>query len=281
MPFRIARPTSLVDIVDAIWDLDVPDSGAAMTFTMKQPPGPNLLLIAQYRLPLRATWRFGYEAHEHGEFPYCAIQVQRGSVSLRPAGPLGLITVCLKPEAAVRLITAPLQEFANTKITLRDVFNIGEVSLLEEMLAEAHDSRERIATVEAFLLHHVHRLRPLSIACRAASLLRHDPALAGGRLASKLDISQRHLERTFRATFGVNPKQFARLSRFEAVMTARRQGGTWADLACACGFADQAHMIREFNRIVGQSPEDFFQLDSGMKLHPLNANCCVLAAKID
>jgi hypothetical protein len=37
----------------------------------------------------------------------------------------------------------------------------------------------------------------------------------------------------------------------------------WPDIAYACGFADQSHMIREFKAIAGQLPEDFFRANKG------------------
>jgi AraC-like DNA-binding protein len=56
--------------------------------------------------------------------------------------------------------------------------------------------------------------------------------------------------------FGMGPKQFARLARIERVLAARAQGATWADIAYATGFTDQAHMINDFTAIVGVSPTE-------------------------
>ena len=79
-----------------------------------------------------------------------------------------------------------------------------------------------------------------------------------GKLASVLDISERHLSRGFRATFGISPKQYARLARIEKVIAARKSGLGWADVAYACGFTDQAHLIHDFGTIVGGTPAEFF-----------------------
>jgi AraC-like DNA-binding protein len=59
--------------------------------------------------------------------------------------------------------------------------------------------------------------------------------------------------------FGSNtPKQYARLARIEKVIAARKSGLGWADVAYACGFTDQAHLIHDFGTIVGGTPADFF-----------------------
>jgi AraC-like DNA-binding protein len=267
--FKIFRPPSLAGIADAIWDLDVPDSSAARALTIKHPPGTSLFLIAHYRASLGSDQRFGWNGGCHGKYQLCATQLQAGVVTARPNGPLGSIVMCLKPEAAVRIIGAPMQVFADTKIDLHSLFKVAEVSLLGEMLCEARDSRERVTIAEGFLLRLAHRLRPASVACRAAERLRSNPAMPVGELASHLDISQRHLSRSFHATFGTSPKQFARLARIERALAARRDGRTWADIAYACGFSDQTHMIRDFNGIIGQPPEDFFRtldMHQGVKL---------------
>ncbi|HMF69427.1 MAG TPA: AraC family transcriptional regulator [Phyllobacterium sp.] len=266
---KIFQPSSLCDIVDAIGDLDIPDGETAKAFALRHPPSTSVLLIAQYRTLVQADWQFGLKGHNCNEHPLSVTQIQTGVVSVHPRGPLGVIVVYLKPEAAARILGAPLEEFADTKIDLRNILNIREVSLLEEMLAESRDSAERVAHVEAFLLRHMRRAEPESAASRAAMFLRRLPALSVWRLASKLDISERHLSRSFQAMFGTSPKRFARIARVEKVLAARRGGSAWADIAYACGFADQAHMIRDFNDIVGQSPRDFLRPASSGEKHTL------------
>ena len=256
--FKIFRPPSLSGIADAIWDLDIPDARAAMALTIKHAPGTSLFLIAQYRAP-SSDRQSGSVGGSHGKHQFCAVQLQTGVVTACPDGPLGFIVICLKPEAAVRLTGVPLQSFADTKIDLHSLFHPAEVSLLGEMLCEAQSSRERVAIAESFLLRLRHQLRPPSVACRAAARLRSNPSLPMLQLAAQLDISQRHLSRSFQATFGTSPKQFVRLARIETALAAYRNGQAWADIAYACGFSDQTHLIRDFKAIIGQPPEDFFR----------------------
>jgi len=255
--FKIFQPSSLGDVVDAIGDWDIADGETAKALTIKHPPGTAVFLMAQYRTPPHADWQFGLKGHKRSDHLLYATQAQTGVISIHPRGPFGAIVVCLKPEAAVRFLGASLEEFANTKIDLRDIFNVREVTLLEEMLMESKDGAERVAQVEAFLLRHGRCAKPESAACRAAMFLRRQPGLSVSQLASNLDISERHLSRSFQATFGTSPKRFARIARVEKVLAARRNGSAWAGIASACGFADQAHMIRDFSDIVGQSPQDF------------------------
>jgi AraC-like DNA-binding protein len=151
-----------------------------------------------------------------------------------------------------------MHELINVKIGLRNIFRDHDIALLEERVMESGSSSERIACVESFLLQNFREDREESVFSRASSWLRRNPGLRMRKLASLLDISERHLSRGFRTTFGTSPKQYARLARIEKVIAARKSGLGWADVAYACGFTDQAHLIHDFGTIVGGTPAEFF-----------------------
>ncbi|CCE05165.1 hypothetical protein BRAS3843_1310032 [Bradyrhizobium sp. STM 3843] len=77
-------------------------------------------------------------------------------------------------------------------------------------------------------------------------------------LAARLGTSSRNLSRAFSAAFGLSPKRFARLARFQKILAERRRSRSWAQTAYACGLTDQAHLIDEFHDLVGEAPTDFF-----------------------
>jgi AraC-like DNA-binding protein len=248
---RCFRSRLLSDIIEAIWDCDIPDGEFAKALTIKCAPGTSLLLMGQYRTP--AEMRQGTSLLP----TKCATQIQSHAVTLRPTGALGVVIVCLRSDAASRIVGAPLREFANATIHLGNVFRAREVAMCDDMLAGARTSEERIAGIQSFLLRH---LRPHndSLASRAALQLRKDPTMQIHSLAAKLGLSARHLARAFNAAFGISPKRFARLARFQKILAERRHGQSWAQVAYACGLTDQAHLVREFRDIVGESPTEFF-----------------------
>ena len=126
-----------------------------------------------------------------------ATTVGTGVVTLRPSGPVGVLIIRLKPEAAARPMGERMQDFVNEKIDLSDLFKAGDVSLLEEMLMEAPDSAARFARIESFLLRNLRECRPDPVACRAAQCLRRNPALRVGRLAAQLDVCERRIDDPF------------------------------------------------------------------------------------
>lgn len=248
---RCFRSPSLSDVLEAIWECDIPDGDLAKALTIKCAPGTSLQLIAQYRTPAKIYQRTELLPTK------CATHIQSHAVTLRPTGALGVVIVCLRSDAASRIVEAPLREFANANLYLGDLFGACEVAMCDDMLAAAQTSEERIAGVQAFLLRH---LRPHtdSLANRAALYLRKDPTMQMSSLAAKLGSSSRHLSRAFNAAFGVSPKRFARLARFQKILAERRNGRSWAQVAHACGLTDQAHLVSEFQDLVGEAPRDFF-----------------------
>lgn len=82
-----------------------------------------------------------------------------------------------------------------------------------------------------------------------------------GTLAEELNLSQRQLERQFVQQVGVNAKTLARLIRFEEVHNRLwvDAGVSLAELSYELGFADQAHLTREFRTLSGVTPKSFAQ----------------------
>jgi AraC-like DNA-binding protein len=248
---RCYRSPSLSDVIEAIWECDIPDGDLARALTIKSAPGTSLQLIGQYRAPAKIYQRTELLPAK------CATHIQSHAVTLRPTGALGVIIVCLRSHAASRIVQAPLREFANANLYLGELFSACEVAMCDDLLGAAQTSEERIAGIQAFLLRH---LRPHtdSLANRAALYLSKDPTMQMSYLAAKLGSSSRHLSRSFNAAFGVSPKRFARLARFQKILAERRNGRSWAQVAYACGLTDQAHLVSEFQDIVGEAPRDFF-----------------------
>lgn len=68
-------------------------------------------------------------------------------------------------------------------------------------------------------------------------------------------VTPRHLERLFLEQVGIAPKRLARITRFQRALTRLEQAGaSGAGTAADCGYADQAHFVRDFRLLAGCSP---------------------------
>lgn len=94
----------------------------------------------------------------------------------------------------------------------------------------------------------------------AAAILRHENGRSNcTALAQHLNVSERHLRRRFRDHLGCSPKFYARQLRLTAaaLMSEQSLSPTWAQIAAATGFHDQAHMINEFQSMAQLTPQQF------------------------
>ncbi len=77
-------------------------------------------------------------------------------------------------------------------------------------------------------------------------------------VAAALAISERQLRRLFATELGVSPRRVARIARLARALRDGRGDVAWAQYALDHGYCDQSHMIREFQELLGTTPEQYF-----------------------
>lgn len=99
---------------------------------------------------------------------------------------------------------------------------------------------------------------PISAHFEAAAFA--DPTISVARLAEKLGVTQRRLERIAHRDFGMPPKQVLRRAR-ALDMASHLRGVADHDEAeaIALRYYDQSHLIREFTALFGMSPRQFVE----------------------
>jgi AraC-like DNA-binding protein len=91
-------------------------------------------------------------------------------------------------------------------------------------------------------------------------LLGAQGAITVVHVARQLGVTPRHLHRRFMAVVGTPPKRLERLARFARTWQQATMGPShgWAELAYANGYADQAHLVREFRAFGAIPPAHLF-----------------------
>lgn len=127
---------------------------------------------------------------------------------------------------------------------------------LGAMVAEADGWQRRLEIIEAFVLARaVHEPSP-AIAAALSRLGRSAGAARIADLATDIGWSRKHLARRFHNEIGVSPKTLARMLRFHHACQLARIGDArgWAGIAIEAGYADQAHLARDFKEFSGERP---------------------------
>jgi AraC-like DNA-binding protein len=165
------------------------------------------------------------------------------------------------PGAAAAVLAIDVSRLRNGALPARELLPGGLPERLRAALAPRPSDEEAARILDEVLA-------PLA-ACRErldAAVMRSVFAIieARGQLAVSTlgrdaGLSERQLRRRFARAVGLSPKEFARVRRLrssilDALSSPQRR---WALLAAACGYADQAHLVREYKRLSGLAPEAF------------------------
>jgi AraC-like DNA-binding protein len=78
--------------------------------------------------------------------------------------------------------------------------------------------------------------------------------VASEQLEALTGLTRYALARHFRARLGTSPYRYLTMRRLDQASSMIRAGHALAEVAQACGFADQSHMTRLFGRAFGMSP---------------------------
>jgi AraC-like DNA-binding protein len=170
------------------------------------------------------------------------------------------LEVLLAPLGAYTLLGLPMDELSGQTVDLVDVLGAPGRRLAEQ-LRETPTWRQRFALLDQFLLRRLTAgPRPApEVAWAWERLVATGGAVPIGRLAAEVGWSHKHLIARFRRQVGLRPKTAARLVRFNGVWRRldERRPLDWGQVAADAGYADQAHLVRDFRRFTGTTPTRF------------------------
>ncbi len=182
------------------------------------------------------------------------------SYYLEPTGVTGVIGIKFKPNGLFDLFQIPMTLFTNKIIDFAEVAGEEAHTITEQIITNPPNNR-RIEIIEAYLMKKLmNRKSQLDYMQRTVSMIMESIGnITVKELASKLNISDRQIERKFKEQIGISPKMFSRLTRINYVFKLLRTSPelNWQDVIFLCGYYDQAHFIRDFKEISGESPNVF------------------------
>lgn len=176
-----------------------------------------------------------------------------------------MISVRLHPAGIWRLFGIPADAFAGAHVLVSEVSGAGWGTLVEQLRAKV-SAEERVRMMEAALRGRARRASHPAVAGAVARICAAPGRVRVLELAREHGLSFRRFNELFRREVGLSAKQFVRVRRFQNVRQAieRTPLIEGSRLAASYGYADQAHMIREFREFTGFTPAQYAVLRAGM-----------------
>ncbi|MGV9283990.1 helix-turn-helix domain-containing protein [Streptomyces sp. NPDC003730] len=185
------------------------------------------------------------------------------SVAIHHDGRQHGVQLSLTPLGAWAVYGMPSAELAHRLVPLDELLGALAVELADRLRA-ATTWAARFAALDELLLRavgrgarddHVRRVRP-EVAEAWRRLVAARGRVQVGAVAAELGWSRRYLTERFRGEVGLSPKTLARVLRFEHAheLAAVRDPLPWGEVATVSGYADQAHLVRDWREFTGRSP---------------------------
>ena len=211
--------------------------------------------------PVGHTWRIIPDAN-----PYLIFAVSREDSGVHArcflTGPRSRFTditmgnriltcgVRLRPGALPLLTHLPASDFTDRSVLVADVFG-ADGKLLMEQLGESGSPIPALRIIADFL----------GRKWAGQNGIAHLPVGQYARvedMAAQTSLPIRTLRSRLMQYVGLSPKRVIRIERLQrALAGSRGRSVAWAQIAASCGFADQAHMTREFRDLLGESPTEW------------------------
>jgi AraC-like DNA-binding protein len=182
------------------------------------------------------------------------------SKDMETLGSFGIIGVYFYPYATQRLLHFPAGEIRDMEIENRAIFG-KEAGILEEKIITASNNTERLRILSDFFTAKLADIRneDRAIEYGVREIVGSKGLIKIETIAHTTGISTRQFERRFKATNGIGPKLFSRVSRFLSTLKFQGIGKkSLTSVAHECGYSDQSHFIREFREFSGMSPKEYF-----------------------
>ncbi len=180
-----------------------------------------------------------------------AVAGLRTAAYTKTSAPGAIVGASIRPGMCAALLGIPAVEFAGRHVALDDIWPTSRLERLRDRLAAARDANEMTDIFEAALIHIVQPTVPPAMIAASLAALGQGQRVAA--IAGASEVSHRHFIHRFREDVGIAPVQFRGLVRFERLLLGLDTPDAMAGRAVAAGYADQAHMARDFRRFTGLS----------------------------
>lgn len=252
-------PAVLAPYVTAVvpYDLDMGPPGVHRGM-----PGPGLTFELPLDEPLDVSW--AGQDHTRRQAWSCVSGLHTRPAAIHHDGHQRGVSVSLTLRGARALLGVPAGELAGQLVSLPEV--APHLAHLPELLAQS-PTTATVARVLVRRLAQAGEPGPRAEVGRALALIAR-----GGQVrdvAAEQGWSRRHLQDLVRAECGLTPRDLRRVARLARSRgglvvaarsaAARSHRANLADVAASAGYADHAHMTREWVALAGCTPSTWLR----------------------
>ncbi|HEY0892820.1 MAG TPA: helix-turn-helix domain-containing protein [Cellvibrio sp.] len=175
-------------------------------------------------------------------------------------GSVNRMGIRFHPGGAFQLLGLGMPDVIGSELSADDL-SMHSLLQLRDQLAELPHLSQRLTLIDQWLLDRVKKNNASIgfIQQLLPQLILTPQPLE--QLSEHLPISRRQLERKFQLEVGFSPNQLKQLHRVKIARTliSQRPEQSLTDIGQDAGFYDQAHFIRHFLKITGQTPGEYRQ----------------------
>jgi AraC-like DNA-binding protein len=184
-------------------------------------------------------------------------------------GASSVIGVHFRPGGAAAFFGGAIGSLRNQTVLLEDLWGLNARELRERLLAAPQVAQKFRILEDALLLRLAARPADAMVV-QALRTLAQDPSAARIAAVQRAALcSPQSFIRRFEAAVGLTPKRYARVLRFNALLSRLVRVGArdWALLAAEGGYFDQSHLSHEFKRLAGLTPAAYVPVGADQPTH--------------
>lgn len=156
-----------------------------------------------------------------------------------------------------------VSEFTNTGVELESLLHKDD-----DLIKRINDCSDFYEQTRIFTTYYLEQYRDKVISAKENNLssflvneiLKNRGNIKIEELSEELGYSTRYINKLFNETFGMSPKMFCKIIRFQSILRAIAGKEKIIDIADMLGFFDQSHLGREFKKFAGTSPKKFGEI---------------------
>jgi AraC-like DNA-binding protein len=247
---------SLKPFVEFFWEAEFNRKGSTRLHQHVIPNGYVEMII--HLTDLHCDLNSGGEWGQSPDYTIIGVYTRPYDVHFRDR--VRVFGIRFKPEGFFNIFGVPSSEFSGKFKDMEDIMGI-DFSDFCCRLRELPMTSQKLLLTEKYLINNLEKRRiHLDYVNRAAEIIRQAKGFMRiGDLSDQVYKSTRQLEREFKRKIGISPKLYMRISRMNEVhrLLEKNLELDFTKVTYACGYADQAHFIKDFKNFTGEKPTLF------------------------